>query len=311
MNIVFAGTPAFAVPSLRALLDGPAHRVCAVYTQPDRPAGRGRHVTGGPVKQLALATGLPLYQPRRLTADVVNQLQALEPDLIVVAAYGLILPAPVLAVPRHGCINVHASLLPRWRGAAPVARAIAAGDSVTGVTIMQMDTGLDTGAILAQCETAIAENDTTQTLQDRLAELGAELLLQSVRRIANHDTITAQAQDEALACYAPKITKAEALIDWNEPAIVLHRKVRAYIPWPIAYTRFRKRVLRVWEVGRVESAARESLPGTVASADNDALRVNTGQGMLPICRLQLEGGKAVDVRAFINGHHPRPGERLG
>lgn len=313
MNIVFAGTPAFAVPTLRALLDAAAHRVCAVLTQPDRPAGRGRHLTSGPVKQLALAADVPVYQPARLGPETVAQLQALAPELMVVAAYGLILPGIVLAVPRHGCINVHASLLPRWRGAAPIARAIEAGDRLTGITIMQMDEGLDTGGIIAQSEAAISEDDTAQTLHDRLSELGARLLMQSVHQLASTGALTAQVQDETAACYAPKISKVEAQIDWSEPAIVLHRKVRAYNPWPIAYTRFRDRLLRVWEVGRVERAAHEPqpLPGTVTATDFDALRVGTGDGILPIRRLQLEGGRPIAAQAFINGHRPQPGERLG
>lgn len=313
MNIIFAGTPAFAVPTLRALLDAAPHRVCAVLTQPDRPAGRGRRLSASPVKQLALTAEVPVYQPVRLTAETVAQLQELTPDLMVVAAYGLILPAAVLAVPRHGCINVHASLLPRWRGAAPIARAIEAGDSTSGITIMQMDEGLDTGGIIVQGETAISEDDTAQTLHDRLAELGAKLLVQSLHQLASTGALTAQTQDETGACYAPKISKAEAQIDWSKPAIVLHRKVRAYNPWPIAYTRFRGRLLRVWEVGRVERAAEapQPLPGTVIATDVDALRVGTGDGVLPIRRLQLEGGRPVAAHAFINGHHPRPGEQLG
>ncbi len=313
VNIVFAGTPAFAVPTLRALLADAAHQVCAVLTQPDRPAGRGRHLAMSPVKQLALAADVTVCQPVRLTAETVAQLQALAPDLMVVVAYGLILPAAVLAVPRYGCINVHASLLPRWRGAAPIVRAIEAGDSLTGITIMQMDEGMDTGGIIAQGETAIREEDTAQTLHERLAELGAELLMQSVHELARSGALTAQAQDETAACYAPKVSKAEAHIDWAEPAIVLQRKVRAFNPWPIAYTRFRDRLLRIWEVGRAEEAAHDlgASPGTLTAADVDALRVATGDGVLPIRRLQLEGGKPVAAQAFINGHHPRAGERLG
>jgi methionyl-tRNA formyltransferase len=313
VNIIFAGTPAFAVPTLRALLDAAPHRVCTVLTQPDRPAGRGRRLTSSPVKQLALAADVSVYQPARLGPESVAQLQALAPDLMVVAAYGLILPGIVLAVPRHGCINVHASLLPRWRGAAPIARAIEAGDRLTGITIMQMDEGLDTGGIIAQGQTPISEDDTAQTLHDRLAELGGKLLMQSVHQLASTGALTARRQDETAACYAPKISKAEAQINWSETAIVLHRKVRAYNPWPIAYTRFRDRLLRIWEVGRVEHATHDPqpMPGTVAAIDFDALRVGTGDGVLPLRRLQLEGGRPIAAQAFINGHHPRPGERLG
>jgi len=308
VNIVFAGTPAFAVPSLRALAAA-GHVLAAVYTQPDRPAGRGRRTTEGAVKRAALELRLPVQQPSKMTAQTAAELRQLAPDVMVVVAYGLILPEAVLQVPRHGCINVHASLLPRWRGAAPIVRAIEAGDPITGITIMQVDAGLDTGDILAQRETPISEDDTAQALHDRLAELGAELLVQTLNTIAT-GTIAPLPQDHAAACYAAKIHKSEALLDWAEPAQVLHRRIRAFNPWPVAYTHFRGRVLRIWEVGPVEQPTQEAPPGTLVVVDRSEIHVSTGAGTLPIRRLQLEGGKPLDVQAFVNGYHPKPGERL-
>lgn len=308
MNIVFAGTPAFAVPSLRALAAA-GHVLAAVYTQPDRPAGRGRRTTEGAVKRAALELRLPVQQPSKMTEQTAAELRQLAPDVMVVVAYGLILPEAVLQVPRHGCINVHASLLPRWRGAAPIVRAIEAGDPITGITIMQVDAGLDTGDILAQRETPISEDDTAQALHDRLAELGAELLVQTLNAIAT-GTIAPLPQDHAAACYATKIHKSEALLDWAEPAQVLHRRIRAFNPWPVAYTHFRGRVLRIWEVGPVGQPTQEAPPGTLVVVDRSEIHVSTGAGTLPIRRLQLEGGKPLDVQAFVNGYHPKPGERL-
>lgn len=310
MKIVFAGTPAFAVPSLRALVAA-GHTLATVYTQPDRPAGRGRRTAASAVKQVALELRLPVQQPHKMTAQTAAELRELAPDVMVVAAYGVILPEVVLPVPRHGCINVHASLLPRWRGAAPIARAIEAGDQVTGVTIMQIDTGLDTGNILAQRQTQIGGDDTAQTLHDRLAELGAELLVQTIDKIAT-GTVTAVPQDHAVACYAAKIQKAEALLNWSELALVLHRRVRAFNPWPVAFTHFRGRILRIWEVGPValEHQAVGALPGTIVAIDRSAIHVSTGAGILPVRRVQLEGSKPLDVQAFVNGYHPKPGERL-
>ncbi len=310
MNIVFAGTPAFAVPSLRAL-SAAGHTLAAVYTQPDRPAGRGRRITESAVKQVALELQLRVQQPRKMTAQTAAELHQLAPDVMVVVAYGLILPEVVLQVPPRGCINVHASLLPRWRGAAPIARAIEAGDPVTGITIMQVDPGLDTGDILAQRQTPIGEGDTAQTLHDRLAELGAELLLETLDNLVS-GAVAAVPQDDAAACYAAKIHKAEALLNWSEPAVVLHRRIRAFNPWPVAYTHFRGRILRIWEVGPValDYQGEGGLPGTLVGVDRSAIHVSTGAGTLPIRRLQLEGGKPLDVRAFVNGYHPRPGECL-
>lgn len=252
---------------------------------------------------------MPVQQPSKMTEQTAAELRQLAPDVMVVVAYGLILPEVVLQAPRHGCINVHASLLPRWRGAAPIVRAIEAGDAVTGITIMQVDAGLDTGDILAQRETPISEDDTAQALHDRLAELGAELLVQTLNAIAT-GTIAPLPQDHAAACYAAKIHKSEALLDWAEPAQVLHRRIRAFNPWPVAYTHFRGRVLRIWEVGPVGQPTQEAPPGTLVVVDRSEIHVSTGAGTLPIRRLQLEGGKPLDVQAFVNGYHPKPGERL-
>jgi methionyl-tRNA formyltransferase len=312
VNIVFAGTPAFAVPTLRALVEARQHTVQAVYTQPDRPAGRGRHTRMSAVKELALELGLAVLQPAKFDPLATSQLKALAPEVLVVVAYGLILPAAVLQIPRFGGINVHASLLPRWRGAAPIARSLEAGDEVTGITIMQMDQGMDTGDILAQRQLAVHEDDTAQSLHDRLAPLGAALLLDTLGKLAKGQ-IVPRPQDGARACYAPKLRKQEAILDWSAPARVLAHKVRAFNPWPVAQTRFRDRQLRIWEVGPVEDAygGQDAAPGTVLSADRDGIGVRTGDGVLVIRRLQLEGGKPLSAQAFINGYRLTAGECLG
>lgn len=306
MNLVFAGTPAFAVPSLRALLDA-GHRVAAVYTQPDRPAGRGRRLTPSPVKQLAQAHGLPVFQPLSLKGGA-DALRALQPDVMIVAAYGLLLPPAVLAVPRYGCINVHASLLPRWRGAAPIARAIEAGDAVTGITIMQMAQGLDTGAMLHQVTTPIASDDSTAVLQERLAVLGATALIDTLDQL-RRGALTPRAQEESQACYASKLTKDEAWLDWRQPAAVLARKVRALNPWPVAQTRQAGAVLRIW-AAQAEDAAAGAAPGTVLTAAAGGIGVATGQGVLRLLRLQAQGGKVLTPAAFLSGRRLGPGDRF-
>ncbi len=312
MKIVFAGTPAFAVPTLRALVEARQHTVQAVHTQPDRPAGRGRHTRMSAVKELALELGLAVLQPAKFDPLATSQLKALAPEVLVVVAYGLILPAAVLQIPRFGGINVHASLLPRWRGAAPIARSLEAGEEITGITIMQMDEGMDTGDILVQQQLAVHKDDTAQSLHDRLAPLGAGLLLDTLGKLAKGQ-IVPRPQDGARACYAPKLRKQEAILDWSAPAQLLARKVRAFNPWPVAQTRFRDRQLRIWEVGPVEDACGEqdAAPGTVLSADRDGIGVRTGDGVLVIRRLQVEGGKPLSAQAFINGYRLTAGERLG
>ncbi len=230
---------------------------------------------------------------------------------MVVVAYGLMLPAAVLEAPKFGCINVHASLLPRWRGAAPVARAVEAGDQVTGVSIMQMEAGLDTGPVFATAETPITDTDTTQTLEARLAQLGADTLVAVLAEL-EHDALRARPQNKTGACYASKLRKDEARIDWSQRGVVLHRKIRALVPWPIASTMWKDGILRVWEVGQVEpNPGRLLAPGVVLAADRRGVRVQTGDGVLPLLRLQVEGGRPLAVGDFLNGHRIAPGDRLG
>jgi methionyl-tRNA formyltransferase len=306
MNLVFAGTPEFAVPSLEAIV-GAGHRVLAVYTQPDRPAGRGRKLVASAIKNAALAHGLPVHQPAKLSA-AIDELTALAPEVMIVVAYGQLLRPDILAIPRHGCINVHASLLPRWRGAAPIARAIEAGDGVTGVTIMRMDAGLDTGPMLAVAETPIHEHDNAATLHDRLARLGAQTLVPVLEQLAT-GTRAARAQPDTGATYAPKLKKDEAAIDWAQPAVGLHRKIRAFNPYPVAMTTLRGKPLRVWDVGAVDAGS--GAPGEIVGADRHGLRVQTGAGILTLTKLQSEGGKVLAAAEFINGCRVQRGERLG
>lgn len=308
MKIVFAGTPAFSVPSLQTLLDSP-HCVSAVYTQPDRPAGRGRRTTASPVKQLAVGAGIPVRQPASLkSVEVQRELAGLQPDLMVVVAYGVILPAAVLAIPRLGCINVHASLLPRWRGAAPIQRAILAGDTETGVCLMQMDAGLDTGPVLACRSTPIQVEDTGSSLHDRLAALGGELLAEELQAI-EEEHLQAQVQDDALATYAHKLEKSEARIDWAEDADQLARRVRAFNAWPVAETRLDGKQLRIWEAIPVSDSP-SAAPGTVLSADRDGILVACGRGALRLLTLQMPGGRPVTAADFVNAHDIT-GMRLG
>ncbi len=301
MRIVYAGTPDFAVPALRALLDSP-HQVAAVYTQPDRPAGRGKKLRASPVKQLALTAGVPVCQPATLRdAEAQRQLAALNPDLMVVAAYGLILPRAALDIPAHGCINIHASLLPRWRGAAPIQRAILAGDATTGVTIMQMAEGLDTGDMLLKAEQTILPDDTASRLHDRLAEQGAELLIEALERL-ERGALSPVPQDESQATYARKLDKREALIDWTQPASRIDRQIRAFNAWPVAQTASPLGVLRIWEavVGEDSSAA-GTTPGKVLAEDRQyGIEVQTGDGTLWLKTLQLPGRKPVGASDFLN-----------
>ena len=308
MKIIFAGTPDFALPVLQVLLES-SHQLAAVYTQPDRPAGRGRHPRASPVKQLAVNHDIPVFQPGTLRAATVKaELAAMHPDLIIVVAYGLILPPAVLAMPRLGCVNVHASLLPRWRGAAPIQRAILAGDTETGVTLMQMEAGLDSGPVLASRACAIGATDTGGQLHDRLARLGARLLEDSLRAL-EQGSLPAQVQDEAQVTYAAKLDKREALIDWSRPATELGRQVRAFNPWPVAETRYAGKQLRVWEAGVVASAAADQVPGCVVQAGKQGIDVVCGSGVLRLQTLQLPGARPVSAADFINAH-PLAGTRF-
>lgn len=309
MNLVFAGTPAFAIPSLEALVAA-GHTLRAVYTQPDRPAGRGRKLALGPVKEFALAHGLEVRQPANLKDDAdVAALRTLEPDAMIVIAYGLLLPASILAIPRHGCLNVHASLLPRWRGAAPIARAIEAGDRETGITIMQMDEGLDTGAMLLKSSEPIRDTDTAASLHDRLAALGAHTLITALAQLACGE-LQPEIQDDAHACYARKLKKEEAIIDWTLEAAVLHRRIRAFNPWPVAVTGWRGERLRLWEAGPLKSGTIAAAPGTVLAAGAEGVTVATGRGALNLTRLQREGGRALPAGEFVNGTRLAPGEQF-
>jgi len=313
LRIVFAGTPEFAAESLKALLQQGEHEVVAVYTQPDRPAGRGRELKASPVKELALERRIPVYQPASLKdAEAVAELRALEPDLMVVAAYGLLLPKAVLETPRLGCLNVHASLLPRWRGAAPIQRAILAGDRETGITIMQMDEGLDTGAMRYMERCPISANDTGESLHDRLALLGGEALVAALELLAAGELPSAP-QTEADTTYARKLSKDEARLDWSQPAEALARAVRAYNPVPVAFTMLADQVVRVWQA-RALSETSTVPAGIIIAADREGLRVAAGNGtVLLLETLQLPGGKPLSVLQLLNARRDQlaPGQAFG
>jgi methionyl-tRNA formyltransferase len=299
MKIVFAGTPEFALPSLQMLLDS-RHNVCAVYTQPDRPAGRGRKLHVSPVKALALQANIPVLQPLSLkNPGDLAQLAAFNADLIIVVAYGMILPQTVLDLPRLGCLNVHGSLLPRWRGAAPIHRALIAGDKQTGVTIMQVVLKLDAGDMLHKEVCPITDTDTTHDLHDRLSALGAIGLSKVLVQLKN-GLLHAEKQDESQVTYAEKLSKHEAFIDWSQPAQDIARKVRGLNAWPVAQTLYQGEILRIWQAEAIDSKAKE-VPGTV-SATHKHMEVATGQGWLRVLEVQLPGGKRLPVHAFLNAH---------
>ena len=304
LRLVFAGTPEFAVPSLAACLASGAD-VVAVYTQPDRPAGRGRRRASSPVKSAALARGLTIEQPESLRDITARaRLQAFAADLVVVVAYGMILPAKVLAIPRLGCWNVHASLLPRWRGAAPIQRAILAGDAETGVDLMQMEAGLDSGPVLLERRTPIAADDTGGSLHDRLAALGAEVLAEGLSRTLSGEPLRARAQAASGLAYAHKIDKAEARLDWNEPASTLARKVRAFDPWPVAEARIQGERVRIWSAEAIPGRV-DAVPGSLFATHPDAIDVATADGLLRIHELQRDGGRRIRVRDWLNARRPR------
>ena len=317
MRVVFAGTPEFAARALRALLHaGPDHglHVVAAYTQPDRPAGRGMKLTASAVKEVALAHHLPVLQPATLrTPEAVAELAALQPDVMVVAAYGLILPQAILDVPRLGCLNIHASLLPRWRGAAPIHRAILAGDAKTGVAIMQMEAGLDTGPVLLETFTAIGARETTGELHDRLATLGAEAIVHVLSRLSRGEELAAATQSTHGVTYANKVSPEEAQIDWSASAVEIDRKVRAFDPSPGAWTTWRGEKLKVWATALVPvPSCLGGESGTVTATEGEHLLVSCGSSVLAITEIQRAGGKRMAVGAWLRGGgHPSVGERLG
>ena len=306
MRIVFMGTPDFAVPSLQALIDA-GHDVCAVYTQPDKPQGRKQILTAPPVKTLALEHDIPVFQPNTLkNEDEQARLRELAPEVIIVVAYGKLLPKAVLDIPPHGCINVHGSLLPRWRGAAPIQWAVIAGDEMAGVTTMQMAEGLDTGDMLLTYETKVGEKETAGELFDRLAQSGAELLTQTLIKL---DEITPRPQDDAQSCYAHMLDKQMAVIDWSKSAHEIDCLIRGLNPWPIALTTLSGERLKVFAA---EKAAGNGEPGTVLEADpKKGLTVACGEGALKLIEIQLVGGKRMKATDFLRGHVIEVGTKLG
>ncbi|ROL67574.1 methionyl-tRNA formyltransferase [Pseudomonas vranovensis] len=301
MRIVFAGTPEFAAEHLKALIASP-YEVVAVYTQPDRPAGRGQKLMPSAVKQLAVDNAIPVLQPATLrNAEAQAELAALKPDLMVVVAYGLILPQAVLDIPRLGCINSHASLLPRWRGAAPIQRAVEAGDNESGVTVMRMEAGLDTGPMLLKVSTPISASDTGGSLHDRLAAMGPPAVLEAVAGLAA-GTLQGEVQDDSLATYAHKLNKDEARLDWSRPAVELERLIRAFNPWPICHSTLNGEALKV--LGANLSTG-SGTPGEILSASKDGLIVACGEQALCLTRLQLPGGKALNFSDLFNSRREK------
>lgn len=304
MKIIFAGTPQFAASALVALLK--EHQIVAVLTQPDRPAGRGMHLTASPVKQLALQHGLQVLQPTTLKTEEAQQsIAALDADVMVVAAYGLILPKAVLQLPRRGCLNIHASLLPRWRGAAPIPRAILAGDSETGITIMQMDEGLDTGDMLLRHACPIAPDDTAQTLHDRLEAMGAQSIVEALRLLQEH-RLTPVRQNNDAACYAAKLLKSEAQVDWRQDARLIERAVRAFNPFPVCHASLNGTAIKIWQASLREGAQGEA--GRVLAAGKPGITVACGKDALQLEILQRPGGKPQPAAQFLQAVPVKPGD---
>lgn len=297
-RIIFAGTPEFSVPCLDALLRS-KHEVCAVYTQPDRPAGRGQKVQPSPVKQMAMQYTLPVYQPVSLKKlEIQREIRKLRADIMVVVAYGLLLPESVLEIPELGCVNVHASLLPRWRGAAPIQRAIMAGDRKTGISLMQMDKNLDTGDIFKQTLCDIADNETGQSLHDKLSMMGAKMLTDTMDII---EDLTAMPQNDKFATYAHKLEKSESELNWQQSAVELERKIRAFNPWPVAQTDIRGEKLRIWSA-QVLPEKTTHTAGSIIRCRREGIDIATGDGILRLLTVQKAGKRIMSVHDFLNGH---------
>jgi len=308
VKLVFFGTPDFAVPSLESLVQS-RHELAAVVTQPDRPKGRGLKTVPSPVKRVARRYGLDILQPERAsTPEFVQKIQDIAPDLLVVVAYGEILRPELLEIAKHGAVNLHASLLPKYRGSSPIQAAILNGDDTTGVTVIRMDEGMDTGDILAQVEVPIDEDDTAGTVHDTLARVGAEVLTKTVDRVAA-GTVSARPQDHRLATYTKKLRKEDGVINWNMPTERLHNFVRAMNPWPLAHTRSRR--FRIWRTNVPSDRVERAEPGTVVRADEQGLLVATLDGAISIEQLQVAGGKPMSSSEFLRGHPLRVGEKFG
>lgn len=309
MRIIFAGTPEFAASTLTALL-ATKHTICAVYTQPDRPAGRGRKLTASPVKQIALEQAIPVEQPlnfkEQADRDTLANYQA---DLMIVVAYGLLLPQTILDAPTKGCINIHASLLPRWRGAAPIQRAILAGDTETGICIMQMEAGLDTGPVLARASCSIHHAETTQKLHDRLAKLGADTLIKTLPNLVEYQA-KATPQNNAESSYASKLDKSEAAINWQQGADAIARQINAFNPWPIAQTQWGEKTLRIWSANDIDSTL-IARPGEVIHVNKDSIVIACEQGALKITQVQAPGKRAMAVNDFLNANPISIGDHFG
>jgi methionyl-tRNA formyltransferase len=320
LNLIFAGTPEFAAKALEALL-GSHHKVSLVLSRTDKPAGRGQQLMSSPVKQKALSAGIAVLQPRTLKVGLREEshlqiLRQAQADVMIVAAYGLILPQDVLTIPKFGCLNIHASLLPRWRGAAPIQRAIEAGDAQTGITIMQMDEGLDTGAMRLIKPLSLCGRDTAASLHDRLALLGAESIVQALD-LLERQQLSSQAQPKEGVCFAHKIEKSESILDWFAPAKTLDRKVRALDPFPGCVTQYKGSSLKIWAAHPVDdseiataSTLPATLPGQVVAIDALGIQIQTGEGRLRVTALQKPGGKRLDSRAFLSGTTIVPGDRF-
>ena len=309
MKIVYMGTPDFSVGPLKALIEA-GHTVTAVVTQPDKAKGRSGKLVSTPVKECATEYGIPVLTPVKIkTAEAVAQLKEYEADVYVVAAFGQILSQEILDIPRYGCLNIHASLLPKYRGSAPIQWAILDGEEKTGVTIMQMDAGIDTGDMLLKREMIIADDETGGSLFDKLAVMGSELIVEALEKLEKGE-LTAQKQDDSLSCYAKMLTKAQGQIDWKEDAVKIERLIRGLNPWPSAYTMLNGKTLKIWE-GKVTEAESDGIPGTVSSVTKDSVCVNCGTGQLALVSVQLEGKKRMQVKDFLLGNKVEKGDVIG